>query len=106
MNGRSVLIVEDEPLTRLLCIDVLNEAGFKAIAVANGDEALIFLERTVTNAIISDIRMPGPVDGLALRREVERHWPEVKMLLTSGEVQVEQSELAHGQVLYPSPMSP
>lgn len=40
MNGQSVLMVEDEPPTRLLRIDVLNEAGFKAIAVANGDEAL------------------------------------------------------------------
>lgn len=54
-------------------------------------------------AIVSDIRMPGEIDGLALCKKVEQYWPGVKMVLTSGHMIVERSELSGDHVFVAKP---
>ncbi len=64
---KSVLIVEAEPLLRMLAVDVVEEAGFTALGASNADEAIVMLE-TYTNIriVLTDIDMPGSMDGLRL----------------------------------------
>lgn len=101
---KAVLIVEDEVLIRTLCADVFREADYKVIEAEDGDHALELLRSGISvSAIVSDIRMPGSTDGMALRREVERLWPGVKMLLTSGHMHVERSELSEDQAFIAKP---
>lgn len=101
---RTVMIVEDEDLIRSLCADVFRDAGFQVMEVASGDEALHALQAgKQIDAIVSDIRMPGSTDGMALRAAVEREWPDIKMLLTSGHMKVERSELSQNHLFVPKP---
>jgi CheY-like chemotaxis protein len=80
-----VLIVEDEVLIRLALAHDLRQAGFTVIEAATGDEALIILQAVVEiGVIVTDIRMPGTMDGLALARFVTQHAPHIRVVITSA----------------------
>jgi CheY-like chemotaxis protein len=89
-----VLVVEDEPLLRMLAVEVVEEAGFIAIEARDADEAVVLLEsRTDITLLFTDINMPGSMDGLKLAHAVRDRWPPIKILLVSGQVQLQPSEL-------------
>ena len=68
-----VLVVEDEPLLRMLAVEVVEEAGFIAIEACDADEAVILLEsRADITLLFTDINMPGSMDGLKLAHTVRR----------------------------------
>jgi two-component system, response regulator PdtaR len=88
-----VLIVEDDPLLRMVAVELVEEAGFVALEAGSGDEAVSLLEtRPDISLLFTDIDMPGSMDGLKLAHQCDR-WPPVKILIVSGKVQVHSSEL-------------
>ena len=90
----AVLVVEDEAILRLHAIDVVEEAGFSAIEAENADEAIAILEsRSDITLLLTDVSMPGSMDGLKLAHAVRNRWPPVKIVVVSGHRQVDQSEL-------------
>lgn len=89
-----VLVVEDEFLLRLHATDIVEEAGFTAIAVANADEAVAILEaRDDIVVLFTDVRMPGSMDGLELAHAVRNRWPPIKIVIVSGHLQVDEIDL-------------
>jgi CheY-like chemotaxis protein len=89
-----VLIVEDEPLLRMLAVEVVEEAGFVALEADNADEAVLLLESHSDIALLfTDIGMPGSMDGLKLAHTVRDRWPPTKILVVPGNVRVQPSEL-------------
>jgi CheY-like chemotaxis protein len=89
-----VLIVEDEPLLRLLAVDIVEDAGFVALEARDADEAIALLEsRPDITVLFTDINMPGSMDGLKLANAVRNRWPPIKLLLVSGQVRPQESEL-------------
>lgn len=54
-----VLVVEDEPLLRMLAVEVVEEAGFTAIEARDADEAVVLLEsRSDITLLFTDVNMP------------------------------------------------
>jgi CheY-like chemotaxis protein len=89
-----VLVVEDEPLLRMLAVEVVEEAGFLAIEARDADEAVELLEsRTDIILLFTDINMPGSMDGLKLAHAVRDRWPPIKILLVSGQQRLQSSDL-------------
>jgi CheY-like chemotaxis protein len=89
-----VLVVEDEPLLRMMAVEVVEEAGFIALEAGNADEAVALMEsRSDITLLFSDIDMPGSMDGLKLAHAVRRRWPPIKILLVSGQVRLLPSQL-------------
>jgi CheY-like chemotaxis protein len=89
-----VLVVEDEPLLRMLAVEVVEEAGFIAIEARDADEAVILLEsRSDITLLFTDINMPGSMDGLKLAHAVRDRWPPIKILVVSGKQRLQLSEL-------------
>lgn len=87
-----MLVVEDEPLLRMLAIEVVEEAGFVAIEARDADEAVALLEsRSDIALLFTDINMPGSMDGLKLAHAVRGRWPPIKILLVSGRVRLQPS---------------
>ncbi|MDF2640541.1 MAG: response regulator [Novosphingobium lindaniclasticum] len=83
---RRVLLVEDEDLIRLVGADALEEAGYEVIDAANAEAALEILNSASEfNVLFTDIKMPGSMDGIALARLVHERWPDIKILITSGD---------------------
>src|SRR5438874_384004 len=67
----TILVVEDEVLVRMLIADQLRNAGYSVIEAADADEALALLAHTFNvNVVLSDVQMPGSLDGAGLARIV------------------------------------
>lgn len=96
-----ILIVEDEALINLTATDDLRSAGYEVESAYNADEALNILEqRSDVRALITDIEMPGSMDGLQLAAVVHDPWPPVHILIASGKAAPKSSELPpHSQFI-------
>jgi DNA-binding NtrC family response regulator len=98
------LVVEDEALTRLYAIDIVEGAGFEAIGASSADHAIDVLEsRDDIRAVFTDIQMPGSMDGLALIRLMKERWPSVAALLTSGKINITPADLPGGVPFFTKP---
>jgi two-component system, response regulator PdtaR len=101
-----VLIVEDEPIVRLDAIDTLTHAGFRVIEAANADEAIAILEsRDDIRVVVTDIQMPGSMDGLKLAATIGSRWPPIALIVTSGRICVEKQDLPERGRFLPKPYS-
>jgi two-component system, response regulator PdtaR len=78
-----VLVVDDE-LVRILTVQALEEAGFRVEEAGNSDEALSRLDGHPIVALVTDIDMPGSLDGCGLARRVRQLFPSVAILIISG----------------------
>jgi CheY-like chemotaxis protein len=102
-----VLIVEDELLLRMNAVEMIEAAGFEAIEAGNADEAIGVLEsRRDITVVFTDIQMPGSMDGLKLARAVRGRWPPIKIVATSGRVNVGETDLPDGGRFLSKPYSP
>ena len=80
-----VLVVEDELFVRLMAVDAIEDAGYRAIEAEDADQALALLnDRSDIGVLFSDIKMPGTLDGLGLAATVRERWPALPIILTSG----------------------
>ena len=103
---RVVLIVEDEYLVCLTLQDMLEDAGYEVVPAFNADEAITILEaRRDIEYIITDIDMPGTMDGIALAAAVRDRWPPVKIIVTSGQHRPSEGTLPSGSAFLPKPYS-
>jgi CheY-like chemotaxis protein len=93
--SRAILVVEDELLLRLIAVDVVEDAGFEALAAGTADEALSILEARADDVrlVFTDIQMPGSMDGLGLAHAVRDRWPPVELIVTSGRCQIGANDL-------------
>jgi two-component system, response regulator PdtaR len=83
----TILVVEDEILVRAELADELREHGYTVVETANADEALLVLHSNVrVDLLITDIRMPGSLNGMGLARLVRAEYPFVKVVLASGQM--------------------
>lgn len=79
-----ILLVEDEFLIRMLLADELRDVGYQVIEAVNADEALEVLRGLTPDAIISDVMMPGSLDGMGLLAAVRETSPNLPVILMSG----------------------
>lgn len=80
-----VLVVEHDVFIRLDVIDILEDAGFDVLEAGNADEAIRVLEsRSAIDAVLTDIEMPGSMDGIRLAHVVRDRWPPVHLVVASG----------------------
>jgi DNA-binding NtrC family response regulator len=85
---KRILVVEDELLIRIIVGDELRGAGYDVIEACDADEALMVLRSSVrVDLIISDVRMPGSMDGLGLLAFVRNAFPTIPVIITSGHLE-------------------
>jgi CheY-like chemotaxis protein len=89
----TVLVVDDEPLVRILTAQVLEEAGFQVEEAGNSDEALSRLNGHKIAALVTDIDMPGSLDGCGLAWRVHEIFPAVATVIISGVARPRSEEL-------------
>ena len=81
---RRVLVVEDNSEIRAAAASQLSELGFEVRVAEDASQALRVLEETAVDALVSDLVMPGEMDGYALAKQVRRRWPDMPIVLMSG----------------------
>ena len=88
MSGRSerktVLIVDDEVLVRMVGADMMTDLGFEVLEADSGEAALRIIEnRPDIDLLLTDIRMPG-MDGVELVDRALVLRPDLKVIYVSG----------------------
>jgi CheY-like chemotaxis protein len=83
----TILIVDDEILVRLLLADHLETDGYRVLAADDGDQALgILRANEAVDILVTDILMPGHIDGIALAQHAKRDFG-LPVIILSGHYQ-------------------
>jgi two-component system, response regulator PdtaR len=102
-----VLVVEDESLMRMHAVIMIEEAGYNVVEACNADAAIAILEsREDIRVVVTDIEMPGSMDGIKLARAIRDRWPPVELIVTSGRYRVRSDELPTRAKFMPKPYTP
>jgi CheY-like chemotaxis protein len=89
-----VLVVEDDFLSRLHAVNLVEDAGYIAVEAFNADEAIRILEaRKDIRIVFTDIDMPGSMDGLKLAHAIRKRWPPIELILTSGHFDLSDTDI-------------
>jgi signal transduction histidine kinase/ActR/RegA family two-component response regulator len=84
-TGKTVLIVDDEPSVRMLVTEVLEELGFSSIEASDGPMGLRILESdAAVDLLITDVGLPGGINGRQLADAARMARPELKVLFITG----------------------
>ena len=99
-----ILTVEDEFLISEYLRAILEGGGHRVIATFEADEAIEVLERVRDiQLVITDISMPGPMDGLRLAAAIRDRWPPIHLIVVTGLARPNRSELPWDSLFVPKP---
>src|SRR5579864_2524198 len=99
-----VLVVEDDPIIRMVAMDFVADAGYEALEAKSADEAIRILEaRSDIHLVFTDVEMPGTIDGLKLAHYIFDRWPPARLIVVSGKTLVGESHLPLGARFFPKP---
>ena len=106
MTNPRVLIVEDEPIIRADLTDVFEGAGYDVLGARNGDEAERLLEKEPEiSAVVTDIDMPGEVDGIWLSWIAYKRDPKIGVVVISGQIKPDEGELPENACFQSKPFA-
>jgi len=83
-RGETVLVVEDNAALRRVVVRQLGELGYQVVEAGNAAAGLQLLEERSIDLLLTDIVMPGGVNGHELARRARQRWPQIKIVFTSG----------------------
>ena len=82
---KCVLVVDDDPFIRMDVVDIVAAASFETVEASSADEAIVKLEVNSAIAImLTDIEMPGSMNGIKLAFSVRDRWPPIVIVVLSG----------------------
>ena len=103
--GKRVLLVDDDEGVRSVTADSLETLGFEVVEAEDAKTALGYLDGTKFDLLISDIMMPGGMDGIGLARQARARWPDMPTLLISGYSPSVQQAMTNGWQVIAKPFT-
>jgi len=79
-----ILVVEDDPLICELVVEALREEGYDVIHAKNGEDALAWCERQAADVLVTDIQLPGKIDGWQIAERCREHDPGLPVIYVTG----------------------
>lgn len=106
MNAQTILIVEDEFLIRFMLADSLRDFGYQVIEAASGDEGYdILMSGQTIDLVITDVHMPGELDGMELTRRSKRLAPGRPVIVCSAHLGASDADPADAFLAKPYMMA-
>jgi DNA-binding NtrC family response regulator len=91
-NQQTILVVEDDAIIRMSSIITLQDAGFRVLEARNSADALDMMAlHGEIEILLTDVRMPGAMDGLALVARTQKDYPAIRAIVISGNASAEQA---------------
>jgi CheY-like chemotaxis protein len=102
-----VLLVEDEFLIAEWIAQSLGELGFDVETVSNAGDALRQMARAPVDILVTDINLPGGMNGAALARRARELQPDLPVIYASARAALlAKEDRVPGSVLLPKPYEP
>ena len=96
-NGQTILVVEDEPVLRMLVVDVMTDLGYTTLEAEDSASGLQILQSAAPiSLLISDIGLPGAMNGRQMAEFALRDRPNLKVLFITG--YAENAVFNHGHL--------
>lgn len=84
-TGETVLVIDDEPTVRMLVVEVLEEAGYRALEAEDGPSGLrVLMTDARIDLLITDVGLPGGMNGRQVADAARQHRPDLKVLFITG----------------------
>src|SRR5499427_1031841 len=83
-KGETVLVVEDNEALRRVVTRQLGELGYRVLAAENAAAGLQLLDQQSIDLLLTDVVMPGGINGRELARRARQRWPGIRVIFTSG----------------------
>jgi CheY-like chemotaxis protein len=95
LSGRTktLLVVEDDVLTRYAVCDALRYAGFTVLEASSRVDSTAILSAVAVDLVFLDLNIPGEAEGLAVAEMARELYPQVKIIVTSGRVPARLREM-------------
>jgi PAS domain S-box-containing protein len=107
--GKTVLVVDDEELVRMIVIDVLEDLGYVTLDAVDAASSLKILQSGVRiDLLVTDVGLPGDVNGRQLADAARALRPEIKVLFITGyeeNVVINQGQLDAGMQIMTKPFA-
>ncbi len=107
--GETVLVIDDEPVVRMLVVDVLEELGYAALEASDGPEGLKVLQsKARVDLLISDVGLPGGLNGRQVADAARALRPDLKVLFITGYAEnavLNNGHLEHGMHVVTKPFA-
>lgn len=92
--GRTILVVDDEPLIRMSLAAFFEDEGFVVFEADNDDTAVAALEsHAAIEIVVTDVQMPGSMDGVKLAHVIRNRWPPTILIVSSGVARLTAADL-------------
>ena len=97
-GSERILVVEDDPQVRAVVVSQLQGLGYAAAEAPDGEAGLAALEAAALpfDLLLTDVIMPGAMNGKALAEEAARRWPQMRIVFMSG--YTEDAVIHHGRL--------
>ncbi|WP_293853997.1 response regulator [uncultured Alsobacter sp.] len=79
-----ILVVEDEPLLLDTVVAELEDRAFAVAGASGGPEAFGLLAERSFDALLTDIRLPGGIDGWTIAAQARERFPDIAIVYMSG----------------------
>lgn len=87
ISKKKILVVDDDPVFRLMLETFLKSLGFNVTSAGNGHETRRILKNTLFDLILIDLRLPD-IDGLELLKEIKKDYPQIPLILMTSFVNI------------------
>lgn len=106
MSNPVAVLADDDAGVRGSMVDLLDHAGFQVLEACNAAEALQLLRACEgIDALLTDVSMPGAMNGRALAKLARRCWPHLAIIVMSGQPLPLGEELPERAVFQQKPVN-
>lgn len=101
---KTILLIEDEAIIRMATAAMLEDAGYQVLEEQGAEAALGVLgAHPEIDIVITDVQMPGKIDGLGLTRIIAHAYPWIQTIVTSGLTSIAQARECGATKFLPKP---
>ena len=90
---KRIIVVDDEPLVRIGTAGTLRDGGFEVAEGKDATEALDLLFDDEVVALVTDVQMPGAMNGVDLAWHTHRRRPTIALVIISGGQQLASADM-------------
>src|SRR5580698_8037145 len=102
----TILLIEDEAIIRLGTTAMLEDAGYEVMEAGDASEALAILSsHPEIDVVLTDVQMPGVIDGLNLVEIINQDYPAIRCIVTSGKASLGEAKQCGARSYLPKPYS-
>ena len=100
-----VIVVEDDPMVRMAAVGAFEDAGFEVLESKNAAAAMLVFQTQGgrVQALFTDVEMPGAMNGLMLAQQIHADWPQICVMVASGQINPGNDEMPENSRFFKKP---